>query len=137
MNQGESVHKRSYTLDDLSEALDVSTTAILHWIDEGRLGGVQRATCSLIPGDVLFKHRDGRTEPIGCIVDRYKVQPGRSFADDDEIALLSQEIARLEKRHGVRLNVTIEDPDSSELESDFSRWRFYRARLRELLNGQK
>lgn len=120
----------------LSEVFGVSVTAINNWIDEGRFIGYRREPNkhARIPHFTPFQFRDGRVEPLGLIVERYRRQQSESFADDDEKAMLTDEITFLQQKYGGKKLEEIFDFGklTSEQENDISRWRFYKARLEEL-----
>ncbi|QQE79168.1 hypothetical protein [Alicyclobacillus sp. SO9] len=120
----------------LASVFGVSVTAINNWIDEGRFVGYHRARNkhARIPHITPFRHRDGRVEPLGHIINRYRHQENESFADDDEKAMLIEEIKSLKQKYGGKdfeEAFNFEAPTSDQ-ESDLSRWRFYRERLKEL-----
>lgn len=126
----------NYKTTYLAEVFGVSVTAINNWIDEGRFIGYRREPRkhARIPHFTPFQHRDGSVEPLGLIVERYRLQNHNLFADDDEKALLIDEIKSLQQKYGGKDFEEAFDFDylTSEQESDVSRWRFYRARLEEL-----
>jgi hypothetical protein len=132
----EPVLSASYKTTYLAEVFNVSVTAINNWIDEGRFVGYQRQPHkhARIPHFTPFQHRDGRIEPLGLIVERYRHQVSESFADVDERDMLFGEIEFLKQKYGGKdFNDAFDFENlTSEQESDVSRWRFYRARLEEL-----
>lgn len=126
----------TYRTTQLAEIFDVSVTAINNWIDEGRFIDYQRQPHkhARIPHFTPFQHRDGSVEPLGLVVERYKLQKSESFADNDERANLISEIESLQQKYGGKdfdEAFNFENLTSGQ-ESDVSRWRFYRARLAEL-----
>lgn len=128
-----STEPSNYKTTDLAKVFGVSVTAINNWIEEGRFINYQREPNkhARIPHITPFQHRDGRVEPLGLIVERYKRQESPSFADNDEKALLFVEIGLLQQKYGGKELEDAFDFENltSEQERDFSRWRFYRARL--------
>jgi hypothetical protein len=135
-SSAEPVTSSSYKTTYLAEVFNVSVTAINNWIDEGRFIGYQREPHkhARIPHFAPFRHRDGRIEPLGLIVERYRRQESESFADDDERDMLVDEIKFLKQKYGGKdLNDAFDfEHLTGEQESDASRWRFYQARLEEL-----
>lgn len=122
---------RLFSLEEVAEALDASTTAVLHWIHEGRFQGVKRETCNVMPANTAFRLRDGGVISLMELVRRYS-ETGQSFADDDEKVLLEIEIQALRDKYRLdfeEFHVTVQTPEE---ESDASRWRFYLRRYKEL-----
>lgn len=128
----------TYRTTDLARIFRVSVTAINNWIDEGRFIGYQRQPRkhARIPHFTPFQHRDGSVEPLGLVVERYTQQKQKheSFADQDEKAMLLNEIEFLQQKYGGKKFDEAFNSEhlTSEQESDASRWRFYLARLKEL-----
>ncbi|GGG06675.1 hypothetical protein [Paenibacillus aceti] len=132
----ESTMYDSYKTTYLAEVFNVSVTAINNWIDEGRFINYQREPHkhARIPHFTPFQHRDRRIEPLGLIVERYRRQENKSFADDDERDMLVGQIELLKQKYGGKdFNDAFDCENlTNEQESDRSRWRFYMARLEEL-----
>ncbi|GIO15361.1 hypothetical protein J19TS2_49160 [Cohnella xylanilytica] len=124
-------NSRVFSLDEVAEALDVSTTAIQQWIHEGRFLGVQRETCNVMPANTAFRLQDGSVISLLELVRQYS-ESGRSFADDDEKALLEIEIQALRDKYQSEFEEVYATVQTPEAESDASRWHFYLRRYKDL-----
>jgi len=125
-----------YKTTQLADIFGVSVTAINNWIDEDRFIDFRREPHkhARIPHFTMFRHRDGRIEPLGLVVERYRRQENTSFADDDERAMLLAEIDELMRKYGGKAYEEAFEfaTLTPAQERDASRWRFFRMRLNSL-----